>query len=124
MPRPLTSDREARETAIIRRQAYHSVFYQLRIAHVMLTCAEEAGPGPGRILSLWCAGRSLENAHRLATYSKVGLFKRIAHLQRRRAALVRHAGEGEAIGPAFGGEVHIISRDASGQWSERRERVH
>jgi hypothetical protein len=110
--------------SIERLRQYQCLHYHLRMAHVLLLCAEEAEPGPDRISPLWCAADRLDNARRYATIFKLNLHRRIARLSRRYEDLARQAGEGEAIGDAFQGEIHIVSRDANGKWSERRERVH
>ena len=66
----------------------------------------------------------LGNAGRIAELHGVNLMKRIATLEAVCSELSRDAGEGEVIGNAFDGEVQIVTRDASGRWSERRERAH
>jgi hypothetical protein len=66
----------------------------------------------------------LDNARRLAKVRRIKLFQRIATLEAVCSELSRNAGEGEAIGDTLEGEIHIVTRDANGNWSERRERVH
>jgi hypothetical protein len=94
------------------------------MAHGMLLCAEKSEPGPGRISPLWYASGRLDNARQYAVIFKLNMHRRIGRLSHRLEALARVAGEGEAISPAFKGEVHIVKRDANGNWSERREQVH
>ena len=103
---------------------YQLVCRQLRAAVIMLRCAQAAEPGPDRISCLWSASERLANARRIAKVRRVKLSKRISALDACLGQLDRYAGEGESIGDALGGEVHIVSRDAYGNWSERRERVH
>jgi hypothetical protein len=94
------------------------------MAHVTLLCAEESEPGPGRISPLWHASGRPDNARQYAVIFKLNMHRRIGSLSHHLEALARVAGEGEAMGPAFKGEVHIVKRDADGNWSERREQVH
>ena len=81
--------------SIERRRQYQCLHYHLRMAHVMLLCAEESEPGPGRISPLWCASGRLDNARRYAVIFKLNMHRRIARLLRRHEALARAAGEGE-----------------------------
>ena len=103
---------------------YRLVCSHLRIAAIMLRCAQAAEPGPDRIGCLWSACAGISNARRIAKIRRIKLLKRIAALDACLGKLDRYAGEGEVIGDAFEGEVLIVSRDANGKWSERRERVH
>ncbi len=108
----------------MRRDDYLLVCSHLRIAVIMLRCAQGTMPGPDRIARLWSAGASIADARRVAKFRRIKLRRRIAILNACLRKLDRYAGEGEFIGDAFEGEVLIISRDANGRWSERRERVH
>lgn len=103
---------------------YQLVCFRLKMAAVMLRCAQGAEPGPDRISCVWSAFGRLDNARRIAQTRSIKLQKRIATLNAWCAKLSREAGDGESIGDAFEGEIHIVSRDANGNWSQRRERVH
>lgn len=103
---------------------YQLVRHELLAAAIMLHCARAAQPGPDRIFCVWSASSRLDNARRIAKIRRIKLFQRIATLEAVCSELSRDAGEGEAIGDTFEGQIHIVSRDANGNWSQRRERVH
>ena len=102
-----------RNAEIIRRRSYLLVLWQLRVAGMLLRCAEE--PGPDRITCLWCASGRLANARRIAKSRHINLSKRITKLDVKYARLDLSAGACEAIG-----ELKMVS----GCWHERSVWVH
>lgn len=89
----------------------------------MLRCAQAAKPGPDRIGRLWGAWGSIVDAQDCQNLQDQAL-EADRYSRRLFGQARRYAGEGEVIGDAVEGEVLIVSRDANGKWSKRRERVH
>ena len=64
----------------MRSDSYLLVCSHLRIAVIMLRCAQAAKPGPDRIGRLWGAWGSIVDARRIAKICRIKLWKRIATL--------------------------------------------
>ena len=84
--------------SIERHRQYQCLHHHLRMAHVMLLCAEESKPGPGRISPLWCASGRLDNAQRYALIFKLNSVPKNAppHNPRRARSRLRTRKAGHA----------------------------